>query len=89
MGRKRLSKDAALKAIRLSDDAKEELMKNVSLMDSGVNAQFSGLQDPAFKKYLELSEQMKGLLKMIGGRMEEVSKYCQSVIQWIDSYSEI
>ena len=81
-----LSEKAALKAIAYSNKAKEELLHNISIMDNNVNSQFSGLQDPTFKKYLELSEQMQSLLRQIGGRMDDIVKYCQSVIRWINEY---
>lgn len=88
MARIKLSKDACIKVISYSSDAQEQLLANISVMDGNVNSQFSGLQDPSFKRYLELSEQMQGMLKQIGGKMEAISQYCQSVIRWIDEYSE-
>lgn len=83
----KLSKEACMKAISYSNDAREQLMANISVMDNNVNSQFSGLQDPSFQRYLELSEQMQGMLKQIGGKMDAISQYCQSVIRWIDDYS--
>lgn len=88
MARIKLSKEAAMKAIRYSNEAREQLMTNINVMDNNVNSQFSGLQDPAFKRYLELSGQMQDMLKQISGKMESISDYCQSVIRWIDTYSE-
>ena len=89
MARIKLSKEAAMKAINYSDEARDQLMANINIMDNNVNSQFSGLQDPAFKRYLELSGQMQDMLKQISGKMDEISQYCQSVIRWIDSYNEI
>lgn len=88
MARIKLSKEAAMKAITYSNDARDQLMTNINVMDNNVNSQFSGLQDPSFRRYLELSEQMQGMLKQIGGKMDEISQYCESVIRWIDSYNE-
>lgn len=87
MGQIKLSKDACMRAITYSNEASEQLMTNISVMDNNVNSQFTGLQDPAFNRYLELSSQMQGMLKQIGGKMEAISEYCQSVIRWIDDYS--
>lgn len=84
-----LSKDAAMKAISYSNDAKEDLLANINIMDGNVNSQFNGLQDPTIKKYLDLSEQMQNTIKQIGAKMEAISEYCQSVIRWIDAYSDI
>ena len=89
MGRIKLSKEAAMKVIRYSEEAKEKLMTNVNVMDSGVNSQFSGLQDPTLKKYLELSSQMQDLFKQIGTGLDAVSEYCRSVARFIDEYNEI
>lgn len=88
MSKIKLSRDAALKVISYSGDSREQLMTNINVMDNNVNAQFSGLRDPAFNRYLELSGKMQELLRQIGGKMEAVSQYCQSVIRWIDEYSE-
>lgn len=87
MGQIKLSKDACMRAITYSNEANEQLMTNISVMDNNVNSQFTGLQDPAFNRYLELSSQMQGMLKQIGGKMEAIAEYCQSVIHWIDDYS--
>lgn len=88
MARIKLSKDAAMKAIAYSNEARDQLMTNINVMDNNVNSQFSGLQDPAFKRYLEMSGQMQDMLKQISGKMNDISQYCESVIRWIDSYSE-
>lgn len=87
MGQIKLSKEACMRAITYSNEAREQLMTNISVMDNNVNSQFSGLKDPAFNRYMELSSQMQGMLKQIGGKMEAISEYCQSVIRWIDDYS--
>lgn len=89
MGKIILSKEAAMKAINYSNEARDQLINNINIMDNEVNSQFSGLQDPSFRRYLELSDQMQDMLKQIGGKMDEISQYCQSVIRWIDSYSEM
>ena len=77
-----------MKAIAYSNEARDQLLMNINVMDNNVNSQFSGLQDPAFRRYLEMSGQMQNLLKQIGGKMDEISQYCESVIRWIDGYSE-
>ena len=88
MARIQLSKEAAMKVIQYSNEAREQLMSNVAVMDNNVNSQFSGLHDPTFKRYLELSEQMQDMLKQIGVKMDSISEYCKSVILWIDTYNE-
>ena len=89
MARIKLSREAAMKAISYSDEARNELLNNISVMDNNVNSHFSGLQDPTFKKYLELSGQMQEMLKQVSGKLDEISTYCQSVIRWIDDFSEV
>lgn len=88
MGRIKLSKDSALKAISYSQEAFENLAKNANIMDKQVNNQFVGLKDPAFVSYLELSMQMQELLGQVGNKMEAISEYCQAVIRWIDTYND-
>ena len=88
MGRIKLSKDSAMKAITYSKEAFESLAQNAKIMDSQVNSKFIGLKDPTFISYLELSMQMQELLGQVGNKMEVVSDYCQSVIRWIDTYND-
>lgn len=88
MGRIKLSKDSAMKAITYSKEAYENLAQNARIMDQQVNNRFIGLKDPAYVSYLELSMQMQELLGQVGNKMEAVSDYCQSVIRWIDTYND-
>lgn len=87
MGQITLSKDACMKAITYSAETNGQLLANMNLMNNNVNSQFAGLQDPAFRRYLELSNQMHIMLKQISGKIEAISEYCKSVIRWIDEYS--
>ena len=73
MPRIKLSKDAAMKAITYSNDANTQLMTNVKIMNNNVNSQFSGLRDPAFRRYLELSDKMQDLLSQVGSKMSDIS----------------
>lgn len=88
MERIKLSKEAAMRVITYSREARDSLIKNINVMDRDVNDQFAGLQDPSFKRYLDLSDQMQSMLKQIGEKMDAISTYCESVIRWIDAYSE-
>ena len=88
MGRIKLSKESAMKAITYSQEAYENLAQNAKIMDTQVNNRFIGLKDPTYDSYLELSMQMQELLGQVGNKMEAVSEYCQSVIRWIDAYND-
>ena len=83
-----LSKPAAKKAISYSKVAYEKLTANASIMDRRVNTRFAGLKDPAYISYLELSCQMQELIGQIGQKMDSISKYCEAMIRWIDTYNE-
>lgn len=89
MGQIKLSKSACMNAILYSNEASEGLGQNIRIMDSNVNSQFSGLHDPVFQRYLNLSESMQGMLKQVSSKMKDISTYCKSVMQWMDSYSEL
>ena len=89
MARIKLSREAAMKAISYSDEARNELLTNINVMDNNVNSHFASLQDPTFKKYLELSGQMQEMLKQVSGKMDEISTYCQGVVRWIDDFSDV
>ena len=85
----KLSKYACMKAISYSKEASDALVQNANIMDNNVNSNFSGLQDPAFQKYLQLSEQMQNYLRQISAKMDDVARYCESVMRWMDEYNEI
>ena len=85
MSRARISRQAVMSAISHSNEARDELRANISVMDNNVNSLFSGLQDPTFQKYLDLSEQMQGMLKQVSDKMDAISEYCQGVIRWMDN----
>ena len=85
----KLSKYACMKAITYSKEASDSLVQNANIMDNNVNSNFSGLQDPAFQKYLQLSEQMQNYLRQISAKMDDVARYCESVMRWMDEYNEI
>ena len=73
----------------LADEAKNDLASNIYIMDNNVNSQFSGLQSPEFKRYVELMGRLQETLIQVSGKMNEISEYCQSVIDWINDYSEV
>ena len=73
---------------KTADEAKEELMANINVMDTNVNAHFVGVEDDDVKKYLELSSQMQDKLKEICGKIGEVSDYCQGVIRWLEDFTD-
>ncbi|MBR2296053.1 MAG: hypothetical protein IKA43_01445 [Clostridia bacterium] len=83
-----ISAEAAGKAIQYSSEAVEKLSSNMRLLDTNVNSNFQGLQDPSIKKYLELSEQMQEMLRQVGDKMTQVEDYCKKVIAWIQDYTE-
>ena len=85
----KLSKEACRRAITYSKDASESLQQNANVMDNNVNSQFSGLKDPAFQKYLKLSEDMQIYLRRISDRMDDVTRYCEGVIRWMEEYDNI
>lgn len=85
----KLSKEACRQAISYSREASESLQHNATIMDTNVNSQFAGLQDPAFAKYLSMSDDMQSYLRQISARMEDIANYCESVIKWMEEYDSI
>ena len=74
---------------KIADEAKEELMANINVMDTNVSVQLAGVEDDDIKKYLELSSQMQDKLKEICGKIGEVSDYCQGIIHWFDDFASV
>ena len=86
---KGLPKDPVFQLKELADEAKNELVSNIYRMDNDVNSQFLGVQSPEFKRYLELMGHLQEMLMKASGKMNEISEYCQNVIDWISDFSEV
>ena len=86
MAKIQLSESAAMKIIEYSNSTGEELLTNVRIMDSNVNSNFEGLNDPVIKRYLELSEDLNDAIKQISQKTNDVAEYCKAVLNWIDTY---
>lgn len=84
----KLSVEAAQKAKMYSKDASQQLLTNINIMDNEVNSQFSGLQDPSFQRYLELSAQMQAMINSIRQKMDSIESYCDEIIDWILHYAK-
>lgn len=81
--------DPIFRVKKIADEAKEDLMANINVMDTNVNAHFVDVEDDDIKKYLELSSQMQDKLKEICGKIGEVSDYCQGVIDWFENFTSV
>lgn len=86
MARIVLPEAAVQQAKRYSEETRDALLNNVTIMDNNINSQFAGLQDPTFQSYLQLSEQLQTSIKQVGVKLDEISQYCQEVINWINKF---
>lgn len=87
MARSTISLRAIRDAIECSQETAEVLSANAQILDSEVNARFTGLQDPTYRSYLELSENMQTTIRQLAGELARISEYCQKVYTHIAHYS--
>lgn len=82
----KLSKTAALKVIRYSEEMFEELNSNTKQLNDQIVAHMLNLKDPvATTKHMELMQLLEDELKHIGMTVEDITQYCESMIRWIDT----
>lgn len=84
----KLSKEAAIKAKRLTEEAFLELESNTKSLNDQVGLQLMNLNDkPSTKKYDEMMMEIQSLLNQLRNNFNDINEYCDKVIRWIDEYN--
>jgi len=84
----KLSKDAAIKAKKLTEDAFLELESNNKFLNDQISMQLMNLNDkPSTKKYDEMMSEIQSLMSQLRNNFNDINEYCDKVIRWIDEYN--
>ncbi len=84
----KLSKDAAIKAQKLTRDVFLELEANNKQLNDQVSLQMMNLNDtPSRKKYDEMMMEIQSLMSQLRNNFNDINDYCDRVIRWIDEYN--
>lgn len=84
----KLSKDAAIKAKKLTEDAFLELESNNKFLNNQISMQLMNLNDkPSTKKYDEMMSEIQSLMSQLRNNFNDINEYCDKVIRWIDEYN--
>lgn len=85
----KLSKDAAIKAKNLTEDAFLDLQSNNKKLNDNIQRELQNLRDiPTTKKYAEMMMQIQSLTKQLRDNFNDINDYCDKIIKWIDDYNE-
>lgn len=84
----KLSKEAALKAQRISQDTYNELVQNVNILRKEIEMQYQNLNDKATtKKLAEMFQIIENLLSKLANNFDDINDYCDKTIRWIDEWN--
>lgn len=84
----KLSKDAAIKAKKLTEDAFLELESNNKSLNDQISMLLMNLNDkPSTKKYDEMMSEIQSLMSQLRNNFNDINEYCDKVIRWIDEYN--
>ena len=84
----KLSKDAAIKAKKLTEYAFLELESNNKSLNDQISMQLMNLNDkPSTKKYDEMMSEIQSLMSQLRNNFNDINEYCDKVIRWIDEYN--
>lgn len=73
---------AAQRTEALSDEACDELMQNIKILEENVNARFRDVQDDNIQKYLNLFDEINAKIREISGKISVISDYSSTVVSW-------
>lgn len=89
MPRVKISKTAAQKVKRLSEETYEELSENTGKLRKDIEDLFKSLNDPAATKTFDVMyEELMSFLRNAGSSFSEIEKYCDDTIRWVDEHNE-
>lgn len=83
-----MSKEAAMKAIKLTEEAFLELESNNKRLNDEVGRQLMNLVDkPSTKKYGEMMSEIQSLMNQLRNNFNDIHDFCDKTIRWIDEYN--
>ena len=84
----KLSKDAAIKAKRITEETFHDLIANTDQLKQEIYMQFRNLNDkPSTKKMAEMFSALESLLNQLKNNFNDVEEFCDKTIRWIDEWN--
>ena len=88
MSKIKLSKDAAIKAKRISEETYNDLAANTKELKREIDEQYKNLNDKATcKKLMEMFSQLENLLRQLRNNFNDVEEFCDETIKFIDRWN--
>lgn len=75
-------RNTALRTKSISDEARDELMQNVKVLEENVNAHFRDVQDENVQKYLSSFDEINAKIREISEKIRDISDYSSTVVSW-------
>ena len=84
----KLSKDAAIKAKKLTQDTFVDLEANNKQLNDKIEMLLLNLNDkPTTKKYAEMMSEIQSIMSQLRNNFNDVEDFCDKIIRWIDEYN--
>ncbi len=85
----KLSKDAAIKAKKLTEEAYMDLTTNNKKLNDNILRELTSLKDDSStRKYAEMMSQIESLMKQLRNNFDDINEFCDKMINWIEKYNE-
>lgn len=84
----KLSKEAAIKVQKISQDTYNELIQNTNILKKEIEIQYQNLNDKATtKKLAEMFQIIENMLLKLANNFNDIQNYCDKTIRWIDEWN--
>ena len=84
----KLSKEAALKAKKTTEETFHDLIVNTDQFKNEIYMQFLNLNDkPSTRKLAEMFSALESLLNQLKNNFNDIEEFCDKTIRWIDEYN--
>lgn len=84
----KLSKEAAIKAKRLSEETFRDFVANTEAFKNQLYMQYMNLNDKATtKKLMEMFSELESLISQLKNNFIDIQEFCDKTIRWIDEWN--
>lgn len=84
----KLSKEAAIKAKRISEETFRDLVANTEAFKNQLYMQYMNLNDKATtKKLMEMFSALESLISQLKNNFIDIQEFCDKTIRWIEEWN--
>lgn len=84
----KLSKEAAIKARRTSEETFRDLVANTDTLKNELYMQYRNLNDKATtKKLMEMFSALESLQSQLKNNFNDIEEFCDKTIRWIEEWN--